>query len=470
MPLWTIGAFVEAAQGEGQNLTSSDITGVSIDSRSMGQGDAFFAIKGDRFDGHDFVGKALEVGAACAVVSREKLTSLPSDAERLVIVDDVLDAMRKVGIAARARSDAPIVAVTGSVGKTGTKEALRLALGKSGPTHASVASFNNHWGVPLTLARFPETAQYGVFEIGMNHAGEITPLVKMVRPHVAIITTVEAVHIEFFDSVEGIADAKSEIFLGLEPDGTALINRDNPHYERMMHNAAQAGVSDVRNFGKHEQADCRLLEITDTDGGIVVVASIFGQELRYTIGAPGEHWAMNSLPVLATASLVGADVQAAALALADVAAPQGRGKRVPIKIKGEDALLLDESYNANPASMRAALSVLGQTQPASDGKRIAVLGDMLELGAEGPTLHAALAEHLEAASVDSVFLSGPLMKSLYEALPSGIIGIHRDASADLVPLVIEAVSPGDVVTVKGSLGSKMRVVVDALTSEAQKQD
>jgi UDP-N-acetylmuramoyl-tripeptide--D-alanyl-D-alanine ligase len=290
--------------------------------------------------------------------------------------------LRRLGTAARARTDARIVAVTGSVGKTGTKEALRLTLERSGKVHASVASFNNHWGVPLTLARMPADTEYGVFEIGMNHAGEITPLVKMVRPHVAIITTVQPVHLEFFGSVEKIAQAKAEIFSGLEPDGTAILNRDNDQYDLLSFLATTAGIDHVLTFGENPTADARIEKISRQEGGSSVQATILGQDITYKIGAPGQHHVKNSLAVLTAVAELGADLALAGLALAEMRAPKGRGAAARLKRPDGMFELIDESYNANPASMRAALSVLGEASVSRPGRRIAVLGDMLELGGE----------------------------------------------------------------------------------------
>ena len=283
-----------------------------------------------------------------------------------------------------------MIGVTGSVGKTGTKEALRLALARSGETHASVASYNNHWGVPLSLARCPASARYAVFEMGMNHAGEIEPLTRLVRPHVAIVTTVEPVHLEFFGSVEAIADAKAEIFRGLEPGGAAVINRDNPQFARLAARAKSAGVERIVSFGEHAKADARLIKCALHPDCSTVQARILGTDVTYKLGAPGRHVVLNSLAVLAAASLAGADLALAALALADLKPPSGgRGARITLDLPGGTALLIDESYNANPASMRAALALLGQAPMGPRGRRIAVLGDMLELGRAARTCIAS---------------------------------------------------------------------------------
>jgi UDP-N-acetylmuramoyl-tripeptide--D-alanyl-D-alanine ligase len=370
--------------------------------------------------------------------------------------------MRQLGRAARTRTNARIVAITGSVGKTGTKEAMRLALARQGATHASVASYNNHWGVPLTLARMPRESVFGVFEIGMNHAHEILPLTGMVRPHVAVITTVEPVHIEFFPSLWGIADAKGEIFSGLEPGGTAVVNRDNPYFERMRAHAYASAAGRVVTFGEHEAADIRAHRIIVKPDHSVVDATIFGQPLTYRIGTAGRHIALNSLSVLAASHALGADIALVALSFAELKPPIGRGERTMLAIGEGEALLIDESYNANPASMRAALANLGAVELGRGARRIAVLGDMKELGETGPGLHAELAEAIEANKIDLLFAVGPLMKNLVDAMPKAKVAAHAETSAELVDAVRAAVRPGDAVTVKGSLSMKMALVVKAL--------
>jgi UDP-N-acetylmuramoyl-tripeptide--D-alanyl-D-alanine ligase len=317
--------------------------------------------------------------------------------------------------------------------------------------------------VPLSLARCPASAEFAVFELGMNHAGEIAPLSRLVRPHVAIVTTVEPVHLEFFGSVEAIADAKAEVFSGIEPGGAAVINRDNPYYERLRRAAQAAGVARIVSFGEHAEADARLDKVSLQADFSVVSADILGAEVTYKVGAPGRHIVLNSLAVLAAASLSGADLALAALALAEVQPPTGRGARQTLTVPGGDALLIDESYNANPASMRAALALLGQVPMGARGRRIAVLGDMLELGERGSELHRALVEPVVAHDIDLVFCSGPLMRALWEALPAERRGGYAETSAALEPPVLGAIHAGDAVMVKGSLGSKMGPIVAALT-------
>ncbi|MFZ0846931.1 MAG: UDP-N-acetylmuramoylalanyl-D-glutamyl-2,6-diaminopimelate--D-alanyl-D-alanine ligase, partial [Pseudolabrys sp.] len=346
--LWTIDDMAAAMRATRSGALPADISGVSIDSRSIGKGDAFFAIQGDSRDGHEFVEAALKAGAGVAVVARGK--KFPAGAP-LLIVDDVLEGLRDLACAARARTAAKVTAVTGSVGKTGTKEALRLALMPDGETHASAASYNNHWGVPLSLARCPASAKYAVFEIGMNHAGEITPLVKMVRPHIAIVTAIEPVHLEYFGSLEKIADAKAEIFSGIEPDGAAILNRDNAQYARLAAAAKAAGVVRIVSFGESDDSDAMLVRCALQPDSSTVEALILGEPVTYKLGAPGKHLVLNSLAVLTAVSLLGADLALGALALNRLKPAIGRGTRNVLNVPGGSALLIDESYNANPASM-----------------------------------------------------------------------------------------------------------------------
>jgi UDP-N-acetylmuramoyl-tripeptide--D-alanyl-D-alanine ligase len=459
-PLWTVDAMAAAMRARRDGALPQRVSGLSIDSRTIGRGEAFFAIRGDIHDGHDYAAAALEAGAGLAVVAAAGRAALPADAA-LLVVPDVLEALGALAQAARARSRARIVGVTGSVGKTGTKEALRLALASQGATHASAASFNNHWGVPLSLARLPAGARFAVLELGMNHPGEIAPLAKLVRPHVAVVTTVEPVHLAFFDSVEDIADAKAEIFSGLEPGGAAVRNRDNPQFDRLKRHAAAAGARIV-TFGAHPEADARLLDVALQADGSTVQADILGADLVYKLGSPGRHVVQNSLAVLAATVLVGGDLATAALALGDLSAPAGRGRQIALEVPGGTALVIDESYNANPASMRAALALLGQAPLGRNGRRIAVLGDMLELGPRAEELHAGLAEPVVANGVDLVFCSGPLMRALWQNLPSERRGGYAETAAGLESGILAAIRDGDAVMIKGSLGSRMGPLVKAL--------
>ena len=457
-PLWT--AAEAAAAIGGSNMTDWVASGVSIDSRGLNPGDIFVALRGPNRDGHDFVQAALERGAAAAIVDRD-VPALPKGPP-LLRVPDTLVALEALATAARARSRARIVAVTGSVGKTGTKESLRLALATAGGTYASAGGLNNHWGVPLSLARMPPDVSYGVFELGMNHPGEIAALTRLVRPHVAVITTVEPAHLGFFPSIEAIADAKAEIFLGLKWDGVAILNRDIPQFAHLQRHASEAGVSRVVSFGEHAKADARLIKCALQPHCSTVQADILGTGLTYKIGAPGRHMVLNSLAVLAVAALVGADLALAALALAELKAISGRGAPIDLDLPGGHALVIDESYNANPASVDAALALLGQAPVGTQGRRIAVLGDMLELGPQGKALHRGLVAPVEANSVDLVFCCGPLMHSLWQALPASRRGGYAEDSAGLEAQVVPAIRAGDVVMVKGSLGSRMAPIVKAL--------
>ena len=464
-PLWTIEAMASAMGAElgaeRHGALPQSISGISIDTRTIAPGEAFFAIAGDNRDGHQFVSAALAAGAAVAVIAASRRSDFPNDAP-LLTVPDVLEGLRALAAAARARTRAKVIAVTGSVGKTGTKEMLRLALSKDGQTHASVASYNNHWGVPLSLARCPADARYAVLEMGMNHAGEIAPLSRLARPHIAVITTIAPVHLEFFGSLNKIADAKAEIFLGVQPGGAAVINRDIPQFAQLKRAAHAAGVERVVSFGSHAQADAGLIKCSLHPRCSTVQANILGTELTYKIGAPGRHLVQNSLAVLAAAELAGADLALVALALSEFTAPSGRGAPIEIDPPGGSALLIDESYNANPVSVDAALALLGQTPIGPQGRRIAVLGDMLELGPKGKMLHRGLTAPVAANAIDLVFCCGPLMQSLWQALPAGQRGGYAEDSAALEPQVVSAIRAGDVVMVKGSLGSRMAPIVKAL--------
>jgi UDP-N-acetylmuramoyl-tripeptide--D-alanyl-D-alanine ligase len=457
-PLWTSAAASRATGGRSERAWQAQ--GVSIDSRTLAAGDLFVALSGPNFDGHAFVADALNKGAAAAVIEHVP-QGLEADAP-LLVVADTFRALQDLGRAARIRCPARRAGVTGSVGKTGIKEALGLILGRQGPTHASLGSFNNHWGVPLSLARMPDSTRFAVFEMGMNHAGEITPLTRQIRPHVALITTVEAVHVGNFPSVEAIADAKAEIFLGVETGGTAVLNRDNPYFERLSRRAHESGIGRILSFGHSAEADVRLCTVQEDETGATIDADVVGWQLTYRLGIAGSHWVANSLGILAVVHALGADLDSAASALADLRPPKGRGLRTRVPLAGGSLELIDDSYNASPTSMIASFEVLGRSRPTDRGRRIAVLGDMLELGEQGPGLHAGLARPLVENRIDLVFTAGPLMAHLHAALPSSMRAVHAADSAALAPAVTEAVRPGDVITVKGSAGSQMRRVIDAL--------
>ena len=457
--LWSAGQAVAATGGACD--VSFVARGVSIDSRSTEPGDLFVALRGPQFDGHDFVADALARGAAAAIVDHAPKNV--ADGAPLLSVGDTFDALNGLGAAARARGRVCIVALTGSVGKTGTKEALRLVLSRQGRTTANEGSLNNHWGLPLSLARMVGDERFGIFEMGMNHPGEIAPLSRMARPHVALILTVEAVHSAFFNGIGAIADAKAEIFDGLEPEGIAVLNRDNQQYERLAAAARARRVGSILTFGAHPKADVRVLDIQPGPTSSRIGASVAGTMLSYEIGIAGRHWVTNSLAVLAVVKALGGDVVRAASVLSNMRAPEGRGARRRIHIGDGHFELIDEGYNASPVSMEAALAVLGQAPVAGDGRRIAVLGDMLELGDGAAARHAELAEVIKEHGIDLVFTAGSEMTHLWSALPSSLRGGHASDSSTLAPLVTANVAPGDVVMVKGSAGLRMGVIVRALT-------
>ncbi|MCC3861371.1 UDP-N-acetylmuramoylalanyl-D-glutamyl-2,6-diaminopimelate--D-alanyl-D-alanine ligase [Pseudemcibacter aquimaris] len=439
--------------------------GVSIDSRTIEDGDLFFALSGPNFDGHAYVKSAIDAGASGAVVSK---VVDGVDQSKQVLVDDVMDALVKLGIAGRNRVNVPIIAVTGSVGKTGTKEALKAALSRYKKTHASVLSYNNDVGVPLSLARMPYDVEYGIFEMGMNHAGELEELVKLVRPDVAIITTVELAHSEFFENVEEIADAKAEIFTCMNNGGTAIINRDNPHFERLKKRAHKAGVENIITFGMSDDADVRSLRHYFHDTCTCIIADVMDKVMTYKVGMLGDHWVMNSLSVLAAVDAVGADLGLSGLGLAELMPLVGRGRRDRIYFDiGSDAsfLLIDESYNANPASMRAAIKTLGKCENSDGGRKIAVLGDMAELGEQADELHVSLAPALGEAEIERVFVVGEHMKHLAEHLQNQYPAIQASYFNDknaIERALLSDLKDGDIIMIKGSNSSGMSAVVKKL--------
>ncbi len=463
-PLWT--SEDAAAATRGTSTTPWRATGVSIDSRELRPGDLFVALAGEARDGHAFVADALARGAAAAMVTHRP--EGVSEGAPLLVVGDTLEGLRCLAAAARARTAARVLAITGSVGKTSTKEMAALMLAAQGRCHAAVRSFNNHWGVPLTLARMPAATDWAVLEIGMNHAGEITPLSRLARPDVAVITAVEAVHLENFESVEGIADAKAEIFAGLAPDGVAVLNADNAFFARCERQAPGR----VLTFGT--VGDVALKRVRVSGEGTVVEARIAGEPALFRIGAPGRHLAQNALAALAAVVALGADPTRAMLALGAFRAPEGRGarERVALGPAGLDGAieLIDESFNANPASMRAAFEVLAASPVTDDvgrvarGRRIAFLGDMLELGPTAEARHAALARLPEIAAIDRIHCCGPLMRALHAALPRERRGVWEPDSAALAARARGLVDAGDVVMVKGSKGSRMGPVLEAIRS------
>lgn len=451
--IWTSADIAAAIGGTAKGEFAAG--GVAFDSREVGPGDLFLALKGDVTDGHRFVDQAFAQGAAGAVVS----TPI---AHPHVLVEDTMAALNALGVAARARTAARIAGVTGSVGKTGTKEALAAALARAnkGPVHRSIKSYNNHTGVPLSLARMPAETRFGVFEMGMNHAGEIAALTRLVRPHVALITAIAPAHIENLGSMEAIADAKGEIFQGLEPGGTAIVPFDTPHRDQLLGHA-QRHAAHVVTFGRSAGADVFARDVVQMDHGTMVVAALPGADISFTLAQPGEHWVSNALAVLAAVQALGGDLAAAGLALAELEGLAGRGARHRLSLPQGEALLIDESYNANSVSMAATLTVLG-AEPAH--RRIAILGEMRELGSESAALHAGLAAPVLAAKVDIALLVGADMAPLAEAL-AGKIEVHHlaDAQAALA-MVKDLVRADDVLLVKGSNAVGLAQVVAGLTA------
>lgn len=453
-PLWTAEEIAAATGGKlaGQAFRAG---GVSIDTRTIQPGDLFVALAGVR-DGHEFVEQAFEKGAAGVIASRQVFGPA-------VMVPDTLQALEKLGAAARERApQARRGAVTGSVGKTSVTQAIMAGLTLAGPAHSSVKSYNNHIGVPLTLARMPRGTARAVFEIGMNHADEIRPLSRMVRPHAVVITTVGPVHTENFpDGEAGVARAKAEIFEGLEPGGVAVLNADNRWFDLLRAEAERAGAT-VRTFGTGEACDARLIDFQVPAGHAVVQARLNGKALDFPILQTGLHWGLNSMAVLLMLEALDVDLDDGLAALGSFEPLAGRGAEAQVR-KGAGAFtLIDESYNANPISMASAIATLGARETA--GRRIVALTDMLELGPEAEAFHRGLAEPLEAAAIDLVFCAGPLMKSLWDALPPTRRGGYAESAAELAPQVVQAVEPGDVVMVKGSNGSKAGAIAAALSA------
>ncbi len=464
-PLWT-SAAAEAATG-GQSTQAWQAQGVSIDTRTIQPGDLFVALKDVR-DGHDFVAQALEKGAAAALVTHRP-AGVGADAP-LLIVPDVLDALAALGRAARARTHAKIAAITGSVGKTSTKEMLRAVLDRQGKCHAAEASYNNHWGVPLTLARMPADTDYAVIEIGMSNPGEITPLSQMARPHVAMVTTVAAAHLASFENLAGIAVEKACIMDGLEPDGVAVLNGDIETSQILCDHATALGATQVL-FGANAP-DWTVKDVRITGDVTVITASGDGADYLFKLSVPGRHFAMNAVGVLAVADALGADPVAASLDIAAWVPPAGRGTREIIVTDsandGESLALLDDAFNANPTSLAASLEVLAASTPTDNvgrivkGRRVAILGDMLELGADEVAMHRDMVDNAHLQRIDLVHCAGPLMHHLWVALPEEKRGRWAETAVELVPQAKLLVDAGDVVLVKGSKGSKVSLVVDAI--------
>ncbi len=471
IPLWTSSDAVEATGGSCSQAW--DATGVSIDTRTLQPGDLFVALK-DQRDGHDFVASALANGAAAALVSRVP-DGVNADAP-LLLVEDVLAALEDLAVAARKRTDAKVVAVTGSVGKTSTKEMLRVTLSAQGKTHAAEASYNNHWGVPLTLARMPADTEYAVVEIGMSAPREIAPLAKLARPDVAIVTTVAAAHLEAFDDLDGIAREKGSIFEGLKKGGAALWNCDVATAGTLAKAAAESAADRRMCFGAAKKADIRLIDVHVSEATTVAETSILGQKAVFRLMSPGAHFALNGVAALAAAVELGANLALSVQGIATWAPPAGRGTAERLALDPvEDwwAKLIDDAFNANPTSMAAAFDVLAVTEPFANaereaqGRRIAILGDMLELGPDEQALHAGLAEHPSMDAIDRVDCVGPRMKALWQALPVEKRGHWSATAEEMAAMAHTLVDAGDVVLVKGSKGSRVSKVVDAMRQLGQ---
>ncbi|KQN09900.1 UDP-N-acetylmuramoylalanyl-D-glutamyl-2, 6-diaminopimelate--D-alanyl-D-alanine ligase [Sphingobium sp. Leaf26] len=458
--LWTSAEIAEATGGAASAPFA--VSGVAFDSREVGQGDLFVAMRGETTDGHKFIDKAFGQGAAGAIVSEAV------DHPHILVPDSAL-ALEALGKASRKRMNGRVIGVTGSVGKTGTKEALFQALDRAAPgtVHRSVKSYNNHVGVPLSLSRMARDAAFGVFEMGMNHAGELSSLTRQVCPHVAIVTAIAPAHIEFFGTEAKIAEAKAEIFEGLQPGGTAIIPYDSPHVA-LLYNKAERHAARILTFGTSPQADvCAREAVPAPGGGTLVTATLPDAELCFTVAAPGDHWVSNALAVLAAVEAVGGDLAAAGLALAEMPGLPGRGERRILPVAGGEALLIDESYNANPLSMKATLTQLSREKA---DRRIAILGGMRELGDRSVELHAGLAEPLGAGQVDYAILVGAEMAPLADALGSIIAHVHVADTAAAIPLIQTEMRAGDAILVKGSNGVGLSRLVAALTEGARDGD
>ena len=454
--LWTSDAMATAMRAATQGALPDGVTGLSIDSRTIAKGEAYFAIKGDVHDGHAFVEAALKAGAGLAVVEAAQREKFPAEAP-LLVVDDVLAGLVELAHASRARLNAKIIAVTGSVGKTSTKDMAAAALSPQGRVHAAEASLNNHWGVPLTLARMPQDTDWAILELGMNHPGEIAPLSRLARPHVAMITTVAAAHLEAFGVIEGIAREKGSIFEGLEPVGHAILPEDLP-VTQILRDCADAAGALVMGFGRDGQA--KLVQAKTEDGALKCRARIGGETVDFTLQTTGAHFAMNAVGVLAALAAAGADLKEAAKRLGDWLPPAGRGAVEDLA----GIRLIDDAYNANPTSLSAGLATLAGLQ---GGRRVAILGDMLELGSDEIAMHRAMADDPAMALVDLIHSAGPRMRHLHDALPPAKRGIWAETAAELAGRLADLVAPGDIVLVKGSKSSKISTVVDALRKSAQ---
>lgn len=456
---WTTQEILTATHG----MSTGDwiATSVSIDTRTLEKGALFVALPGTQVDGHDYVKAALDKGAAGALVSKPVVGV---DASKLVMVKNVEKALQDLGIAARKRAKAKFIGITGSVGKTGAKEMSAAALSAVGKVYATKGNLNNHLGVPLSLSNLPMDSDYAIIEMGMNHAGEIAPLSRMVEPHVSLITTVEAVHMEFFGSVEAIADEKSTIFDGMGGKGVAVLNADNANYERCKKHAQERNIDRILSFGTGKNALCRMTRYAIEDTHSVVEATIAGTPIAYHIGTIGKHWALMSVAVLSIVDALSADLAKAAAALANFREPKGRGQITKLSLKGGHLRLVDDSYNASPVSVKGAVEKLAEMRDSSKNpvRTVVVLGDMLELGDHAEDMHVGLVPTLINNQMDLVFAAGTFMEKMYDALPEAMRGAYKPTSRELAPVVVDALQPNDLVLVKGSHGSRMDVVVDAI--------
>lgn len=463
MTQWKAADIVSATGGTTTGKWTA--TSVSIDTRTLQKGALFVALRGANVDGHAFVKEALAKGAAGALVSH---AVDGVDAKQLVLVKDAEAGLHDLAVAARARTKAKLIGVTGSVGKTGAKEMLRASLSALGNTFASEANFNNQIGVPLSLANMPQDAEFAIIEMGTNHPGEISPLSKLSHPDVALITTVDAVHIEHFDSIEAIADEKSAIFDGMGGKGIAVLNADNAHFSRCKKYAEKKGLDRVLSFGTAASANCRMTSYKIEDLHSVVEADIAGTHTQYRIGTLGKHWALMSVAVLAMVDALGGDLAKAAAALQHFVEPEGRGQIQKLAVKGGHLSLIDDSYNASPVSVKGAIEKVAEVRDATTGqcRTVVVLGDMLELGDEAQDMHVGLVPTLVNNQMDIVFAAGKFMQDLFHALPEAMRGEYRPTSGELAPVVVGALKPRDLVLVKGSHGSRMDKVVDAIKKNA----
>lgn len=462
-PLWTAEEIITATSGKCRH-ENWGANSLSIDSRSLEKEALFVALKGEHVDGHVFVAKAVANGAAAALVEYEP-EGVSADFP-LVVVPDVEKALQALGVAARARSRAHIVAVTGSVGKTTTKEMFKLAMSTRGSAYATRGNYNNHLGVPLSLCSMPRDTDYAVLELGMNHAGEIAQMVRWVRPHAAVITNVEAVHLEHFENVEGIAAAKAEIMQAIEPNGFVFLPRDNPYYNQLANSAEACGVSHCLTFGEHLEADIRLC---DYDAKAIAMIEIEGEDYHLALNATGKHLISNALAVLGWVKCSGGDVVTAIKALETYAPVSGRGNVISVNMPQAKALIVDDSYNASPASMKASFQMAKKLRDVQSGagRLIVVLGDMLELGPESKALHASLAEPLRAVRANKIYLTGVSMLALAEALTDDMAVMHFADKRSLAAALIADISDGDVILIKGSRGSRMDEVISAVTTASQ---